>query len=103
MPQFEYCPPFEVYAGTVSIVKPLLETHSLRGALEYLKSRSNSNLTVRILVTEGKISTLIPVRLCSSDLEGKHADDVPSYIESRAEHRFRSLVDGASRSAAGAS
>ena len=103
MLQFDYCPPFEVYAGTVSIVKPLLETHSLQGALEYLQTRSNSNLTVRILVTEGQISTLIPVRLCSSDLDGKHADDVRSFIESCAELRFRSLVDGAAKSATGVS
>lgn len=103
MPQFDYCPPFEVYAGTVSVVKPLLETHSLRGALEYLRTRPNSNLTVRILVTEGQVSTLIPVRLRSADLDGKHGDDVRSFIESRAEHRFRSLVDGASRSATGTS
>lgn len=102
MLHFDYCPPFEVYAGAASKVKPLLETHSLKNALECLRTRDNTSLSVRILVTEGQVSTLVPVALSSSDLDGRDGDEVREFIEASAELRFRSLVQPAASSATGA-
>ena len=91
MPQFEYCPPFAVFNGTVPGVTPLLETQSLRAALSNLRNRPNSSLSISVLVTDGDVSTLIPVTLRYTDLEGKHIDDAQQIIESYAERRFRSM------------
>ena len=102
MLQFDYCPPFEVYAGSASNVTPLLETHSLKNALECLRTRDNTSLTVRLLITEGQVSTLVPVALSSSDLDGKNGDEVREFIEASAKLRFKSLVHGAASSATGA-
>jgi hypothetical protein len=91
MPQFEYCPPFAVFNGSIASVKPVVETHSLQSALENLRTRPNSRLTVSILVTEGDTSTLVPVSLNLADLDGMRLDDVKLLIELCAERRFRSL------------
>lgn len=91
MPQFEYCPPFAVFNGSIASVKPILETHSLQSALENLRTRPNSKLSVSVLVTEGDSSTLIPVTLDLADLEGMRIDDARRVIELFAERRFRSL------------
>jgi hypothetical protein len=91
MPQFEYCPPFAVFNGSIASVKPILETHSLRSALANLRTRPNSRLSVSVLVTEGNSSTLIPVTLDVADLEGMRIDDARKLIETFAERRFRSL------------
>ena len=91
MPQFEYCPPFAVFNGSIASVKPVLETHSLRSALANLRTRPNSRLSVSILVTEGDSSTLIPVTLDVAELEGLRVDDARRLIELSAERRFRSL------------
>ena len=92
MPQFEYCPPFAVFNGSIASVKPVLETHSLQSALENLRSRPNSSLSVPVLVIEGESSTLVPVTLHIADLEGLSIDDARSLIELHAERRFRSLA-----------
>jgi hypothetical protein len=92
MPQFDYCPPFEVYSGATSTVKPLLETHSLENALDCMRTRANTNLTVRILVTEGQTSTLVPVRVVSSEVDGQQGSEIRNFLEIRAEQKFRSLV-----------
>ena len=92
MPQFEYCPPFAVFNDSIASVKPILETHSLQSALENLRSRPNSRLSVLVLVIEGDSSTLVPVTLHISDLEGLPTDDARSLIELYAERRFRSLA-----------
>jgi len=68
-----------------------METHSLQSALENLRSRSNSSLSVSVLVVEGDSSTLVPVTLHVADLEGLHIDDARRLIELYAERRFRSL------------
>ena len=91
MPQFEYCPPFAVFNGSIASVKPILETPSLQSALANLRTRPNSTLTVSVLVTEGDSSTLIPVTLDVGDLEGMRVDDARRLIELFAERRFRSL------------
>ena len=92
MPQFEYCPPFAVFNGSIASVKPLVESHSLQSALENLRSRPDSRLSVSVLVIEGDSSTLIPVTLHFSDLEGLPLDDARKLIESNAERRFTSLA-----------
>src|SRR6186713_2366891 len=92
MPQFEYCPPFAVFNGSIASVKPVLETHSLQSALENLRSRPNSSLSVPVLVIEGDSSTLVPVTLHIADLEGLSIYDARSLIELHAERRFRSLA-----------
>ena|SRR6476620_9542141 len=92
MPQFEYCPPFAVFNGSIASVKPIVETHSLQRALENLRSRPNSRLSVSVLVIEGDSSTLVPVTLPSSDLEGLPIDDARRLIELNAESRFKSLA-----------
>jgi len=92
MPQFEYCPPFAVFNGSIASVKPIMETHSLQRALESLQTRPNSSLSVSVLVTEGESSTLVPVTLHLSDLEGLRIDDARRLIELNAERRFRSLA-----------
>jgi len=99
MLRFDYCPPFEVYAGAASPVKPLLETHSLKSALECLRTRDNTSLTVRILITDGNASTLVPVAVSSSDLEGRSSDELTAFIEASAEKRFKSLVHGVATTA----
>ena len=93
MAQFEYCPPFAVFNGSIGSVKPILETHSLQSALENLRSRPNCRLSVPVLVIEGDSSTLVPVTLHISDLEGLPIDDARRLIELYAERRFRSLAD----------
>jgi predicted methyltransferase MtxX (methanogen marker protein 4) len=100
MPQFEYCPPFAVFNGSIANVKPVLETHSLRSALANLRTRPNSRLSVSILVTEGDSSTLIPVTLDVAELEGLRVDDARRLIELSAERRFRSLPAEPMRTAA---
>jgi hypothetical protein len=94
MPQFEYCPPFAVYNGSIASVNPVLETHSLQSALESLRTRPNSTLNVSVLVTEGDSSTLVPVTLHLADLEGMRIDDARRLIELSAERRFRSMAAG---------
>jgi hypothetical protein len=94
MPQFEYCPPFAVYNGSIASVKPIMETHSLQSALENLRTRPNSRLSISVLVTEGDSSTLVPVTLQGSDLEGMRFDDARRLIELSAERRFRSMATG---------
>jgi len=44
-----------------------------------------------VLVTEGDSSTLVPVTLDVTDLEGMRVDDARRLIELFAERRFRSL------------
>jgi len=96
MLQFDYCPPFSVFNGTAPGVRPVLETQSLPEALESLRTRPHGTLTVSVLVTGGDTSTLVPVTLVSRDLDGKLEGEVRSFIESRAENRFRSMfVDAA--------
>ena len=92
MPQFEYCPPFAVFNGSIASVNPILETHSLQSALENLRSRPNSRLSVPVLVVEGDSSTLVPVTLHFDDLEGLPIEEARSLIELYAERRFRSLA-----------
>jgi len=92
MPQFEYCPPFAVFNGSIASVKPVLETYSLQSALENLRSRPNSSLSVPVLVIEGESSTLGPGIRHIADLEGLSIDDARSLIELHAERRFRSLA-----------
>ena len=92
MPQFEYCPPFAVFNGSIASVKPILETHSLLSALDNLRSRPNSHLSVPVLVIEGDSSTLVPVTLHFDDLEGLPIEGARSLIELYAERRFRSLA-----------
>ncbi|MEO8572850.1 MAG: hypothetical protein ABI481_02685 [Pyrinomonadaceae bacterium] len=92
MPQYEYCPPFGVFNGTAPTLKPLVETQSLKAALWNLQSRPNSNLRISVLVTDGDVSTLIPVTLSYADLDGKKIDDAQQIIESYAERRFRSML-----------
>lgn len=101
MPNFEYCPPYAVFNGTVPGVKPLLETHSLQKALLSLSTRPNTNLSVSVLITDGDISTLVPVTLSAADLEGKHLDAAQAIIDSCAERRFRSMSLGSEAAAAG--
>ena len=92
MPQFEYCPPFAVFdARTSASVTPILETHSLQSALESLRTRPHSTLSLSILVTEGASSTLVPVTFQVSDLEGLNVDDVRKLVELYAERRSKSL------------
>ena len=91
MPQFEYCPPFSVFYGIAPGVGPVLETHSLQRALENLNTRPNCIVSVSILVTDGDISTLIPVTVSSSDLAGNDTSEAYRFIETAAEARFRSL------------
>jgi hypothetical protein len=91
MPQFDYCLPFAVFNGGVASVKPIMETHSLQSALENLRSRPNSRLSVSILVIEGDSSTLVPVTLNILDLEGLSVEDAERLIEVHAEQRFKSL------------
>ena len=81
-------------------MKPFLETHSLKNALKCLRTRDNASLTVRIVVTEGPVSTLIPIALSSMDLDGKDGDEVRSFIEASAENRFRSLAHSAAATGA---
>jgi hypothetical protein len=94
MPQFEYCPPFAVFNGSIASVNPIIETHSLQSALESLQTRPNSRLSVSILVSEGDSSTLVPVTLDLAELEGMRIDDARKLIEIRAERRFRSMAAG---------
>ncbi|MEO6335036.1 MAG: hypothetical protein ABIO91_08645 [Pyrinomonadaceae bacterium] len=91
MVQFEYCPPFSVFDGSAPGVRPLLEIPSLQAALSNLRSRPNSNLSITLLVTEGDVSTLIPVTLRCADLEGMLIEDARQIIEAYAERRFRSM------------
>ena len=91
MPQFEYCPPYAVFNGSIASVNPVIETHSLQSALENLRTRPNSSLSVSVLVTEGDSSTLSPVTLRLADLDGMRIDDARRVIELCAERRFRSL------------
>jgi hypothetical protein len=91
MPQFEYCPPFAVFNGNAPGVGPTLETHSLKEALSLLRTRPRSNLAISVLVTDGDVSTLIPVTLTAVDLAGKNLDDTEDLIASSAELRFRSM------------
>ena len=91
MPQFEYCPPFAVFNGSIASVNPVMETHSLQLALENLHTRPNSTLSISVLVTEGDSSTLVPLTLNLSDLEGMLIDDARQLIERHAERRFKSL------------
>ena len=100
MPQFEYCPPFAVFNGSIASVKPVMETHSLQSALENLRTRPNSRLTVSVLVTEGNRSTLVPVTLDPADIEGMPVDEARKLIELYAERRFRSLPADAIATAA---
>ena len=95
MAQFEYCPPFSVFNGIVPGVRPVLETHSLLKALENLNTRPNCSVSVSVLVTEGDISTLIPITLSSMDLAGKDGREARAFIESSAEARFRSMTANA--------
>ena len=92
MPQFEYCPPFAVFDGSIASVNPIMETHSLQSALENLRSRPDSRLSVSVLVTEGDSSTLVPITLHIADLEGLPIDDARRLIELYAERRFKSLA-----------
>lgn len=94
MPQFEYCPPFAVFNGSIASVNPVIETHSLERALGSLQTRPNSSLSVSVLVTEGDSSTLVPVTLRLDDLEGLRLDDARKLIEIHAERRFRSMAEG---------
>ena len=94
MPQFEYCPPFAVFNGSIASVKPIMETHSLQSALQNLRTRPHSRLSISVLVTEGDSSTLVPVTLDSADLEGMRIDDARKLIEIHAERRFRSMAAG---------
>ncbi len=43
-------------------------------------------------MTDGDVSTLIPVTLSYADLDGKKIDDAQQIIESYAERRFRSML-----------
>ena len=90
MPQFEYCPPFAVLNDTE--LTPLLETQTLQSALLTLQTRPNSSIRVSVLVTDGDVSTLIPVPLAYAELESMDLDDAGRLIESYAEHRFRSIL-----------
>ena len=99
MPQFEYCPPFAVFSGSIVSVKPVMETHSLQSALENLRTRPNSRLNVPVLVTEGQSSTLVPVTVHISEVENLPIDDARKLIELHAERRFRSLPAEASATA----
>lgn len=100
MPQFEYCPPFSVFSEGARSVKPEIETNSLQGAVENLRTRRTSFLSVCVLVTENDVSTLIPVTVKSSDLDDRHFADAKDFIESCAEERFRALIHQESISAA---
>ena len=91
MPQFEYCPPFGVFNGSLPGVAPAIETHSLKEALSIVRTRPDSNLTISVLVTDGDVSTLIPVTLKTIDLAGKNIADTHELIDSLAERRFRSM------------
>ncbi|PYS98617.1 MAG: hypothetical protein DMF63_15180 [Acidobacteria bacterium] len=68
-----------------------METHSLKGALEGVRTRANCRLSVSILVTEGDTSTLVPVTLDVADLKDMPIEDVRQMLELCAERRFRSL------------
>ena len=68
-----------------------METHSLQTALENLRTRPNSRLTVSVLVTEGESSTLVPVTLDSTEVDGIRVEDARRLIELYAERRFQSL------------
>lgn len=91
MPQFEYCPPFAVFNGSIASVNPVMETHSLQSALENLRTRPHGTLSISVLVTEGDSSSLVPLTFPRADLEGMIIDDARRFIELYAERRFRSL------------
>jgi hypothetical protein len=72
---------------------PLLETQTLQSALSTLQTRPNSSIRVSVLVTDGDVSTLIPVTLAHAELESMDLDDAGRLIESYAVLRFGSMPE----------